>query len=90
MAYSDKTRAAYNDTLNGMKEAGLFKQERFIHSTQAADIEVEFPAGAGAGKLPRAASRLGRSRPPDPSSPSVPRALSSPPLPTSLLSMPVR
>ena len=23
----------------------ILKQERFIHSTQAADIEVEFPAG---------------------------------------------
>jgi glycine C-acetyltransferase len=51
MAYSDKTRAAYSETLNGMKEAGLFKQERFIHSTQAADIEVEFPAGAGLKKV---------------------------------------
>ena len=28
-----------------MQDAGLFKQERFIHSTQAADIEVEFPVG---------------------------------------------
>jgi len=27
-------------------DAGLFKQERFIHSSQAADIEVEFPTGA--------------------------------------------
>ena len=31
--------------LKGIREAGLFKRERFIHSPQAADIEVEFPAG---------------------------------------------
>jgi len=36
----------YQDTLNGLKDAGLFKQERYIHSSQAADIEVEFPNGA--------------------------------------------
>ena len=46
MSYSEKTRAAYQDVLNGLKDAGLFKEERFIHSTQAADIEVEFPTGA--------------------------------------------
>lgn len=45
MAYSDKTRNMYTDILNGIKDAGLFKMERFIHSPQAADIEVEFPAG---------------------------------------------
>lgn len=51
MAYSDKTRAAYNGILKDMQEAGLFKQERFIHSTQAADIEVEFPIGSGIKKV---------------------------------------
>lgn len=45
MAYSDKTRNMYTDILNGIKDAGLYKMERFIHSPQAADIEVEFPAG---------------------------------------------
>lgn len=45
MAYSDKTRNMYTEILNGIKDAGLFKMERFIHSPQAADIEVEFPAG---------------------------------------------
>jgi len=45
MAYSDRARKVYQDTLTGIKEAGLFKQERFIHSVQSADIEVEFPAG---------------------------------------------
>jgi len=46
MAYTDKTREMYQGTLQGLKEAGLFKQERLIHSPQAADIEVEFPAGS--------------------------------------------
>jgi len=46
MAYPEKTRAMYAGVIEGIKEAGLFKQERFIHSSQAADIEVEFPAGA--------------------------------------------
>ncbi|TSA26411.1 MAG: glycine C-acetyltransferase [Bacteroidetes bacterium] len=36
----------YNGILSGLQEAGLFKQERFIHSPQAADIEVEFPSGS--------------------------------------------
>ncbi len=48
MSYNDKTRSLYQDVLKGLQEAGLFKQERFIHSSQAADIEVEFPSGAAA------------------------------------------
>ena len=46
MAYSDKVRGVYKDTLGGIEDAGLFKVERSIHSTQDAEIEVEFPAGA--------------------------------------------
>ena len=46
MAYSDKIRGTYQGQLQGIQDAGLFKQERFIHSPQAADIEVEFPTGA--------------------------------------------
>lgn len=46
MGYSDSIRKVYQDQLEEIKGAGLFKQERFIHSTQAADIEVEFPTGA--------------------------------------------
>ena len=46
MAYSDKIRGTYQAQLKGIQDAGLFKQERFIHSPQAADIEVEFPAGS--------------------------------------------
>jgi len=46
MTYSAAAREAYQRDLTGMREAGLFKEERFIHAPQAADIEVEFPAGA--------------------------------------------
>ncbi len=46
MAYSDSARAAYNSDLEAIREAGLFKEERYIRSPQAASIEVEYPAGA--------------------------------------------
>jgi glycine C-acetyltransferase len=51
MAYPNDLQKIYQDTLNGLKEAGLFKQERYIHSPQAADIEVEFPDGADLKKV---------------------------------------
>lgn len=51
MAYSDKTRGMYSDILSGLKEQGIFKVERFIHSSQAADIEVEFPTGSSLKKV---------------------------------------
>ena len=51
MGYSDKTRGMYKEILDGMKNAGLFKVERYIHSAQAADIEVEFPEGAALKKV---------------------------------------
>jgi glycine C-acetyltransferase len=46
MAFSAKVRESYQAQIKGIQDAGLFKQERFIHSPQAADIEVEFPAGS--------------------------------------------
>jgi glycine C-acetyltransferase len=51
MAYTDKTRTTYQGTLQGLKDGGIFKQERFIHSPQAADIEVEFPSGSSLSKV---------------------------------------
>ena len=45
MSFSDKTRNIYKDQLTAIEDAGLFKKERFIHSTQQADIEVEYPSG---------------------------------------------
>lgn len=46
MSYNDSTRKHYACELDGVREAGLFKEERFIHAPQDAEIEVEFPAGA--------------------------------------------
>jgi glycine C-acetyltransferase len=46
MAYPEKIRNLYHGQVKAIQDAGLFKQERFIHSPQAADIEVEFPTGA--------------------------------------------
>jgi glycine C-acetyltransferase len=46
MAYSDKARAAFKTELAGIREAGLFKEERYIHAPQGAEIEVEYPAGS--------------------------------------------
>ena len=46
MGYDDKIRGIYQAQLKDMQDKGLFKQERFIHSTQQAEIEVEFPTGA--------------------------------------------
>ena len=45
MAYQrQKVRgSSTRSELDGIRDAGLFKEERFIHSPQAADIEVEFP-----------------------------------------------
>jgi len=51
MAFSDKVKKIYLDQLNEIKESGIFKNERFIHSRQAADIEVEFPAGSSLKKV---------------------------------------
>jgi len=45
MAYSDIARNHFEAELGGIKAAGLFKQERYIHSPQFSEIEVEFPQG---------------------------------------------
>ena len=51
MSYSMRTRGLYQQQLDDIREGGLFKQERFIHSPQAADIVVEFPSGANLKKV---------------------------------------
>ena len=40
MGYSDKTREMYQAQIKGLQDGGLFKQERYIHSSQAAEIEA--------------------------------------------------
>jgi len=51
MAFSEKIRNIYKEELKGIEEAGIFKKERYIHSPQAADIEVEFPKGSSLKKV---------------------------------------
>ena len=46
MAYADTVRHRYQTDLEGIKAAGLFKEERYIHSPQSSEIEVEFPIGS--------------------------------------------
>ncbi len=51
MSYSEKIQKTYLDQLKQIRNAGIFKEERLIHSTQAADIEVEFPSGSSLKKV---------------------------------------
>ena len=46
MAYPAPIQEAYRAELDSLREKGIFKDERFIHSPQAAGIHVEFPTGA--------------------------------------------
>jgi len=45
MAYPTNVLEAWRAELGKIRADGLYKEERFIHSPQAADIKVEFPAG---------------------------------------------
>lgn len=45
MAYEVTAREHFRQELETLRQAGLFKEERFIHAPQGAEIEVEFPAG---------------------------------------------
>lgn len=51
MAYSEEIRKALSDEVNGIKTAGLFKEERAICDPQDAEIEVQFPIGSDAKKV---------------------------------------
>ncbi len=44
--YPTTVKDAYRAELDSIRQKGIFKEERFIHSPQAADIKVEFPCGA--------------------------------------------
>lgn len=46
MAYSENVKSFYEDEINSIRQAGLFKEERYIKSRQAAHIKVEYPNGA--------------------------------------------
>ena len=51
MSYPDKIKNIYLTQLAEIQHAGIFKEERFIHSSQSADIEVEFPSGSDLKKV---------------------------------------
>jgi len=51
MVYSEKVKNIYEDALQEIQNKGIFKAERFIHSAQAADVEVEFPTGSSLKKV---------------------------------------
>jgi glycine C-acetyltransferase len=51
MSFSDNVREIYQKELQEIQDAGIFKQERFINSPQAADIQVEFPVGSSLKKV---------------------------------------
>ncbi len=51
MAISANVRTSLQEELAGIKEQGLLKEERFIHSPQASHIEVEYPRGSAPKKV---------------------------------------
>ena len=46
MTYSSAIREVHGSQLSSMRDQGLMKEERYIHSPQAANIDVEFPSGS--------------------------------------------
>jgi glycine C-acetyltransferase len=46
VAYEIAAREHYQQELDNLRKAGLFKEERYIHAPQGAEIEVEYPTGA--------------------------------------------
>ena len=46
MAFVNDIRAIYQGELDGIRSAGIFKEERIICSRQDSEIDVQFPAGA--------------------------------------------
>jgi glycine C-acetyltransferase len=46
MAYPAAIRDALESELQSLRDKGIFKEERLIHSPQSAGIDVEFPRGA--------------------------------------------
>jgi glycine C-acetyltransferase len=51
MVYGTAAREFYQNELVGIRNDGLFKEERYIVTPQGADIEVEFPEGAPVKKV---------------------------------------
>ncbi len=51
MVYGSTAREFYQNELVGIRNDGLFKEERYIITPQGAEIEVEFPEGAPVKKV---------------------------------------
>ena len=45
MSFNEKIRNFYQTQLEDIHNAGIYKEERFIHSSQNVEIDVEFPTG---------------------------------------------
>jgi glycine C-acetyltransferase len=45
MAYG-KAKEFYQNELKSIKDGGLYKEERYIHTPQGADVKVEYPEGS--------------------------------------------
>jgi hypothetical protein len=45
MAYG-KAKEFYQNELKTIKDGGLYKEERYIHTPQGADVKVEYPEGS--------------------------------------------
>lgn len=67
MAYSEIIKDTFQKELQELRNAGLFKQERYIHSPQDAEIKVEFPEGSSLKEVINMCSNnyLGLSRHPE-------------------------
>jgi glycine C-acetyltransferase len=46
MAFQDSTRDIFKKEIDGIREGGIFKEERIICAPQGSEIDVEFPMGA--------------------------------------------
>jgi len=46
MAFGEKERELFKAELNGIRESGIFKEERIIRTPQDSEIDVVFPAGS--------------------------------------------
>jgi glycine C-acetyltransferase len=46
MSYPGIVKEALRSELDSIRQKGIYKEERYIHSPQAAGIKVEFPSGA--------------------------------------------
>ena len=45
MAYSNRLQEIHQNELGSIREKGIFKEERLIHSPQSSQIRVEYPSG---------------------------------------------